>query len=348
MKFQNVCIDDIAWVIPDNAVSTLSLEQKMAPAYARLGMTVGQLQALTGQQERRFWEPGTPPSHGAIQACSQILHRHEGIRENLGLLINSSVCRDQLEPATATIVGKGLELSRKTMVFDVSNACLGFVTAMTIAAQMIESSQIRHALIVSSEGGLEVVENAIHQILQSPDEKTFMESIPTLTLGSAAVAMLLSHRSVARRPLRFVAGATLNDVRHSHLCLWGPDTGFPSKLHHSMRTDGKTVLETGTKLAQETWDEFSRESQINPDELSAIFCHQVGPIHTQAVYRILGLNPALDFATFETYGNTGSAALPLTLGMGIEAGVFGPSQKAAMLGIGSGLVCTMFSLEWDG
>jgi acyl-CoA:acyl-CoA alkyltransferase len=53
-----------------------------------------------------------------------------------------------------------------------------------------------------------------------------------------------------------------------------------------------------------------------------------------------------DFSTLEFLGNTGSASLPVTLAMGVEKGVLTKGDKAALLGIGSGLNCLMMGVEW--
>jgi 3-oxoacyl-[acyl-carrier-protein] synthase III len=60
----------------------------------------------------------------------------------------------------------------------------------------------------------------------------------------------------------------------------------------------------------------------------------------------LGLPLDRDYQTFETYGNTGSAALPLTLMKASDAKFFKKGDKVALLGIGSGLTSTMLGLEW--
>ena len=54
-----------------------------------------------------------------------------------------------------------------------------------------------------------------------------------------------------------------------------------------------------------------------------------------------------DFTTFEYLGNTGSVAMPITMAIGIEKGAFEPGQRAVLMGIGSGLVCTMYSVLWE-
>jgi len=56
-----------------------------------------------------------------------------------------------LEPATATFVHHRLGLSPSTLVFDISNACLGFLDGMVMLANMIELGQVENGLVVSGE-----------------------------------------------------------------------------------------------------------------------------------------------------------------------------------------------------
>ena len=61
----------------------------------------------------------------------------------------------------------------------------------------------------------------------------------------------------------------------------------------------------------------------------------------------LGLDPAIDFATLEWLGNTGSVALPMTLAIGLESGIVKPGDQVGLLGIGSGINCLMLAAQWQ-
>ncbi|MCO4782950.1 MAG: 3-oxoacyl-ACP synthase III [Candidatus Cloacimonetes bacterium] len=347
MKYNNVYIQGYGYELPPHAITTNTLENQLSPAYKKMGMVVGQLEKLTGLRERRFWDVSTIPSDVSVLAVEKAL-KHSGIKKDqIGALVNCSVCRDQLEPSTATVIAKKANLAKSATLFDVSNACLGFATGLSVVANMIELGQIEAGIVVSSELASEIVENTVRRILEDPTEAMFLGSIPSLTLGSAAVAYVLTKKDLNTTGLKFDGGTTLNDADQTDLCVWGPDTGFPSKIDHSMFTDGKTLLETGTRLAHQTWDAFSKEQNVKQDDIDVSFCHQVGPIHSALVFDALKFDMTKDFATYEYLGNTGSAAIPITAIMGTEQGKFVPGKRAIMMGIGSGLVCSMYSLTWE-
>lgn len=113
-------------------------------------------------------------------------------RASIGVLINTSVCRDYLEPSTASVVHSNLGLPDTCQNFDVGNACLAFLTGMDIAAHMIERGDIEFALIVDGEVSNEITERTIAR-LNSPDATAdqFRKEFASLTLGSGAAAMVL-------------------------------------------------------------------------------------------------------------------------------------------------------------
>ena len=64
------------------------------------------------------------------------------------------------------------------------------------------------------------------------------------------------------------------------------------------------------------------------------------------LFERLGLSEAIDFSTFETLGNTGAAALPVTMALATETGWLKAGDRVAMMGIGSGINCQMMGIEW--
>jgi 3-oxoacyl-[acyl-carrier-protein] synthase-3 len=246
-----------------------------------------------------------------------------------------------LEPATASFAHRKIGLPRTAQIFDVSNACLGFLNALTIAAGMIESGHIRCAMIVAGENGRPLVDQTLRTLLERPLTRNEIKPyFANLTIGSGAVGAMVCHRSlVPGRAHRLLGGVARAATDHSELCQG--DTHGAESL--AMQTDSEQLLLAGVALARETWNDFSAEQGTDFDRL---ICHQVGSVHRRKLYETLGLDLAKDFSTFETLGNTGSVALPATLAAAVAAGAVRDGDRVGLLGIGSGLNCLMLALEW--
>jgi 3-oxoacyl-[acyl-carrier-protein] synthase-3 len=260
-------------------------------------------------------------------------------------LIHAAVSRDYVEPATASFVHRALELSSACTVFDLSNACLGFVNALVLAAAEIESNKIDAALIVAGENGEPLTERTIEKLLAlPPDAKTSREALKrayaSLTIGSGAAACVLVHRRFACSPRRLLASAARAASEHVELCRGDVDgDGL------FMETDSEALLAAGNVLAQATWIDLERESGFTKPDFQKVVTHQVGAAHRRLILGSLGLALERDFPTFETFGNVGSVSLPLSFSLAVESGFIGPGDLTAWLGIGSGLHCQMLAVR---
>jgi len=345
MRFQHTCIESLATALPDEILSSADIEARLRPLYERLKLPEGRLELMTGIRERRVWAPGTAPSDASAQAGRAALAK-SGLRaEQVELFVHSAVCRDMMEPATAAFAHRKIGLPATAQLFDLSNACLGFLNALTVAGGMIESGQIACALVVAGENGRPLVEQTMATLLAQPFSRNEIKPyFANLTIGSGAVAAVVCHRSLleGRRAHRVLGGVARAATEHSELCQ-GDSHGAEAL---AMQTDSERLLMAGIGLAVETWADFCREIEGSAASFDRFICHQVGNTHRRKLYETLGLDLAKDFSTFDTLGNMGSVSLPATLCAAIDAGAVKAGDRVGLLGIGSGLNCLMLALEW--
>jgi len=340
MKFSNVRLHLMGHAEPPAFLSSQDIESRLAPLYERAKLPEGRLELQSGIKTRGFWPLGTRPSTIASDSARSILDKFP--KEKIDLLIHASVCRDFLEPATAAVVHYNLGLRPECMISDLSNACLGVVSSILMAGQMIESGAIRSALIVSGENGGPLLESTISHLLNDPkmDRKKIKPFMASLTIGSAGVAILLTHKDIGEGH-RILGGSTLTDSSAVTLC-----QGDGNSQGLMMETDSEALMIAGVKLAKENWTRTKEILGWSNEEVNKIIPHQVGTHHRLSLLQELGLPLDKDFITFDRYGNTGSAALPLTLVKASQDNFFKPNDKIALLGIGSGLTSTMLGMEW--
>ena len=67
--YQCVLVSSLGYELGPVVVTTAELEERLAPAFTRLGIQPGQLEAWTGISERRWWQPNMPLSQGATAAA---------------------------------------------------------------------------------------------------------------------------------------------------------------------------------------------------------------------------------------------------------------------------------------
>lgn len=350
MRYSNVFIESFGYELAPNIITTAQLEKKLEPFFNAMGFDSGQLEALTGIKERRYWdEDHTLADHAAI-AGQKALDKAQISCEDIGALAYCGVCSDGFEPATSCAVADKLKLNRNTHVFDVKNACLGVITGMVHVANEIALGNIKAGLIVSCETARQIVESTIKEINSKMSIDFYKKTVATMTGGSGAAAVLLTDGSVEysnNRKHKIVGGIVRNRIQHWDLCHWGFEkNGMPTDSKIIMRTNARSVLEYGIELVLSTFKEFKKEFDLPENQPDKFIGHQVGALHHQQFYQALNVDMKKDFATFPFLGNIGTVSLPITAAIADEKGFLKPEDFVAFIGVGSGLNCYILGIEW--
>jgi 3-oxoacyl-[acyl-carrier-protein] synthase-3 len=346
MRWQKVCVEAIGYELPDERVSTASLEARLVGIHGALHLEPGQAEALTGVRERRVWPVGVSMAECGARAAKKALEQAGIAGHDLGAVLYAGVCRDNLEPATACAVADAIGARGDALVFDVSNACLGVLNGMVEIANRIELGQMRAGIVVTAESSRAIVESSIARMNADPTMARYRLGLATLTGGSGAAAVVLTDVESSFADRRLVAGAALAAPEHHRICRWGPARGLLGETANVMDTDASAVLEHGVALGEATWERLLAATGWRAGDVDRVICHQVGAPHRKEVLAALGVDGARDHSTFETLGNMGTASLPITAALAHEAGFLRKGDRVAMLGIGSGLNCLMLGVEW--
>jgi 3-oxoacyl-[acyl-carrier-protein] synthase-3 len=349
MRYESVCVEALGYAIPDEVVTSDEIERRLQPLYQRLRLPEGRLELMSGIRERRLWPRGFRPSDGSIESGRRAIEAVGIDPREIGCLIHGSVCRDQLEPATACRVHDALGLAESCLAYDVSNACLGMLNGIVQVANLIELGQIRAGLVVGAEDSRALLETTIDALNadQSLTRDSVKPAFASLTIGSASAAVLLVHRDLSRTGNTLQAAAARAHTTHYHLCQGGHEAGASGASGMLMQTDSEELLKQGLAAGAETFADFLKASGWSREETSRTICHQVGGTHRRLMLESLGLPPDRDYITYPWLGNTGSVALPITMALAAESGFIQTDDRVALLGIGSGINCLMLAARWQ-
>ena len=338
MLFQHVAIAGLAHVDAPHSLSSADINLRLKPTMDRLGIRTDVLGDIAGIHARRMWDSHVEASDAATQAAIKAIDDAGIRREQIGLLVNTSVSRDYLEPSTASIVSGNLGLSDECQNFDVANACLAFMNGMDIASRMIERGEIEYALVVDGETANQVYEKTMTRLgADDVTEEQFRNELASLTLGCGAAAMVLSRADLAPDAPRYKGGVSRAATEWNGLCRGNLDR---------MVTDTRMLLIEGLKLAGKTWEAAKLALGWVVGELDEFVIHQVSRVHTEAFIKAFGIDPKKVLTIFGEHGNIGPASVPIVLSKLRDLGRLKKGHRIALLGIGSGLNCSMAEVVW--
>lgn len=331
--FTRSSVWSVAHVDAPEIVTSAWIDEQLSETYERVGVRAGLLDSVAGIRARRWWPEDVTFDDVAARAGKLALEHANVKSSEVDLLISTSVCKHHLEPSVACAVHDRLGLSSTCMNFDLGNACLGFINAMTIASAMIETGQVNVVLIVDGEGSRQPQLQTIARLQESSSTiGDVFDQFASLTLGSGAAAMVMGAPRAGSH--QFLGGVTRAATEHHNLCVGDLD---------EMRTDTAALLESGLALAEETFNDAHVEGWEWSDCDSYVL-HQVSAVHTTKLCELLGIDSSRVPLTFPEFGNMGPAAIPYTLSVNSHERSEG--DRVLLMGIGSGLNCSMAELVW--
>lgn len=350
-RFKNVCIESIGLNLAPIEVSSAEIEDRLAPVLKKFGIPFGTLERLSGIKTRYQWPANVLPSMAAVPAAQKALEESGVPHDQIGALFSCSVTRDYFEPATACVVHSKLGLPESAMVLDVSNACLGFTNGMMLLGNMIEAGVIKAGVLVSGETINRAVASAERHLLASADSLTraqLIELLATFTIGSGAVAMVLTHSSISKTKHQVLGGVARSATNLYELCRGNDDyvLGQAEDFMPVMHTESSKLITSASKLGARTWAELSQVLNWKSEDVDHIFCHQVGRQVNEAFYKEMGLDISKEFTIYQRFGNLASAAVPTALALGLKERNVKKGDKVVLSAFGSGLNSIFVGLQW--
>ncbi|MFE0500835.1 3-oxoacyl-ACP synthase III [Lysobacter soli] len=340
MLFQHVAIAGLAHIDAPRRLTSDEIHARLKPTLDRLGIKYNVLEEVAGVRERRLWDGEVKASDAATLAGVKALADAGIDADRVGLLVNTSVSRDYLEPSTASIVSGNLRLPDTCQNFDVANACLAFLNGMDIASRMIERGEIDYALVVNGETAELAYEKTLDRLSRDDvTEEQFRDEMATLTLGSGAAAMVLARSELAPGAPRYRGSVTRSATEWNQLCRG-------DLVHDRMIADGRMLMIEGLKLGQKTFSAARAALGWVVEELDEFVIHQVSKAHTKAFLKAFRIDPKKVLTIFGEHGNIGPASVPIVLSKLREGGRVKKGTRIALLGIGSGLNCSMAEVVW--
>lgn len=333
-RFSNVSLLSVASTLPSRTTTSDDIEHRLDGALSRLKLRKGLLRRVAGVDARRNWAEGESADAATVRAGNEALQQAGVQPGDVGLLINTSVTRKHLEPSVAVRLHHELGLPTSAINFDVANACLGFVNGMSLAAGMIESGQIRYAIVVNGEDADDIQVNTVERLLGDDiDRDDFLSEFATLTLGSGSAAAVLGRADEHPEGHRILGGVTRAATQWHDLCVGSAE---------GMYTNAKALLKGGLELVVSAWKEAAPEWRWS--EVDRYITHQVSSVHTNAIVKAAKLDPAKVPTTYPRYGNVGPASIPITLAE--EQATLQRGDRVLLMGVGSGLNTAMMELAW--
>jgi len=293
------------------------------------------IRTRTGIVERRILESGAT-SDMASQAIVSML-RHRGISpEEIDVIVVATVTPDMFFPATACLIQEKIG-AKKAWGFDISAACSGFLYALVIGAQFVETGAYKKVVVVGAD--------KMSVITDYTDRAT------SILFGDAAAAVLVE-------PTEDSVGGIVDHVLYADgsgkdaLYMRGGGSLYPSshetvdnKMHYLFQ-DGKTVFKVAVVKMADVSVEIMERNNLTRKDIDWLVPHQANLRIIDACAERMGLDKSKVMVNIDRFGNTTAATIPLCLSEWWQCGKLKKGQTVVLSSFGAGYTWGAILLKW--
>lgn len=314
--------------------------------FTGFGKYMPPLVVLSADIERRNGFP-----EGSIERQLGVVSRHIAIEESntfmaaraleealgqagvpfssLDLLIHASVSQTYILPNTATMIQKELGMEKSGVpCLDVNQSCLSFLSALEMAAALLQTGSYRRIGIVSSEKPSVILDG------NNPETSGLF--------GDGAAAVILERDSAYDGGLIFSRFETWSDgwdlsiIPGGGLANPGRDRSLPEDLFTFQMQHRRILLYT-IKVFKTFLAGFEKDSGFHLPDITRIISHQASRAALQYFNDFHGLRPGQLPSNLATHGNCVAASIPILLYDEVKKGGVQTGDPLLLIGTAAGI-----------
>ena len=337
-----VAIRGISGCVPKEVEENSSL-----PFYAP-GEAEQVIEAI-GIERRHVAPPDITASDLCAKAAQTLLDQLGWEKDSVDLLAFCTQMSDYLYHPNSFIVHDSLGLPESTVCLDYFHGCPGWVTSLSSVAAMVQSGQIKRALLL--DGDTACRNFSIND----------RESRPLF--GDAGIATALEYDEKAA-PMYFHIGSLSKDGRAIANCnpLGGQRMPFtPQTLQqlldfragkipfeeYAAKMDSMDVFAFALTKVPKALKKLCAHFGIETDSADHLMLHQANKLIVEHIAKRMRIPMERVPLSLRNYGNTTSASIPMTLVSECADALASGKQRLLLCGFGTGLAYAAAYLETD-
>ncbi len=293
---------------------------------ARLGKSAGYVEQRSGVEYRFHGDNCTSQVELAAEAITDALRCGNIPADSVDLLIFASAIPVQALPYSAAHVLKASPLREGISTFDINASCVSFISALQVAAGLLNTGAYRRIAIVSAE----LASRGIN----------WQHEESSIILGDGAACAIVEKGDGRSGILSCLMETYPAGIDLCHIRAGGtrrnPRAGIDDKdfLFHM---DGKRLFRLASGLIEAYWARLLSAARCELSDLATVVPHQASHVSLEHMRRRLNVPADVLIDIYRHHGNQVSASIPTALHYAITQDRFMPGKPVALVGTAAGL-----------
>ncbi len=335
MKIEAVSLSLPSWQVSNEELIDLIKFHSKATFSGNLDKTLRKISTVLNKTgaKNRFWlnrQINEKPIDHIKKSTEEALKKANLQTQDIDLLIFVGIGKGFLEPAQSYFVAQALGMVH-AKCFDITDACMSWLTAMQVADSLFKSGAYKNAMIINAEFCVQAGVFFKNYALKNEQQLTY--TFPTFTIGEAATCTILSPNNPSNFQFNFSSRNDLASLctvplpEFKDYCQDNQKTGANGDMHFSS---------FGVKLHQIGQSELLKLlkiSRIKIDKIDIAFTHSSSKTEWQKVSDKAGIGDKV-YHIYQQTGNLISASVPAAMAMAMAEQKFTLGNQA-LLWVGS-------------
>lgn len=318
--------------VPDRVIKNSDLKQWMDTSDEWI-------QERSGIKERRWVTEEEATSDLALAASKNAMTMAGIEPEEIDLIIVATISPDYFFPGVANQLQAALGL-RTVGTFDIKAACSGFIYALSIADQFIQTGQHKTILVIGAEAQSKFV-----------DLSTRGRDMGVL-FGDGGGAAILQRSDDESGILSTHIHSEGTDMKN--LWMEAPGTSGNNWMNnetmekgiHRPYMNGREVFKNAVRRFPEVINEALEANNLSLEDIKLIIPHQANFRISQAVAKRLGVGMDKVYSNIHKYGNTTAATIPIAITEALAEGKIERGDNIILAAFGAGYTWASAAIRW--
>jgi 3-oxoacyl-[acyl-carrier-protein] synthase-3 len=281
----------------------------------------------TGIKNRRIAEDGETTATLATSAARKAIEAANLKPEDIEMIVLGTITPEMVFPSTACFVQDALG-AKKAWAFDISAACSGFIYALSIAQQFIETGRYSNALVIGAE--------TLSTITDYTDRSS------CILFGDGAGAVVLKSTTESNKGIMYSTMSADGSGWTSLNCQAYGSKYPPKKVLEDpkkifMQINGREVYQLAVRRIVDTVNESLEKCGLTLNDVDLLVSHQMNARIIESAAKRLELPDEKVFLNIANYGNTSAASIPIALDECLRQGRIKPGNVVVLVTFGAGL-----------
>jgi len=291
----HAAITGVAGHVPEGVLTNADLE-KMVDTNDEW------IRSRTGIEQRHILEDGKGPSDLGEKVVKLLLEKTNTSVDEVDLVICATVTADYNFPATANVISDKVGI-KNAWSFDVNAACSGFLYALTVGTQFIETGKYKKVIVVGADKMSAIVD--------------YTDRTTCVLFGDGAGAVMLEPNSEGFGIVDSILGSDGSGRHHLIQRAGGSVMPITSENINDKKQyvyqEGQPVFKAAVTKMADVSAEIMEKNGLTGEDVQWLVPHQANLRIIDATARRMGLTSEKVMINIHKYGNTTAGTIPLCL-----------------------------------